>query len=287
MAITFSDLGNQIQNGNLLIVDGLNIAFRWKYSKQLEFKHDYVRTVESLAKSYNCGNIVVLADGGSTYRKSIYPEYKANRKDRYAEQTEEEKKEFEQFMGEFSDTFSQLEKRGHLTIKQKGLEADDLAAWIVGKRKEFGIDEIWLISSDKDWDLLISDDVSRFSTVTRKETTVHNWDEHYDFDKEYFLTFKCLAGDTGDNIPGIAGVGPKRAAQLIEQYGDLFDIYNACPIDSRYKYIQSLNDSADILLLNAELMDLESYCEQALLEANMNLEDLSSKIHGYLDENRN
>ena len=226
MAITFSDLGNQIQNGNLLIVDGLNIAFRWKYSKQLEFKHDYVRTVESLAKSYNCGNIVVLADGGSTYRKSIYPEYKANRKDRYAEQTEEEKKEFEQFMGEFSNTFSQLEKRGHLTIKQKGLEADDLAAWIVGKRKEFGIDEIWLISSDKDWDLLISDDVSRFSTVTRKETTVHNWDEHYSFDKEYFLTFKCLAGDTGDNIPGIAGVGPKRAAQLIEQYGDLMLIPN-------------------------------------------------------------
>ena len=68
---------------------------------------------------------------------------------------------------------------------------------------------------------------------------------------------------------------------------DLFDIYNACPIDSRYKYIQSLNDSADRLLLNAELMDLESYCEQALLEANMNLEVLSSKIHGYLDENRN
>jgi len=287
MAITFSDLGNQIQNGNLLIVDGLNVAFRWKYSKQLEFKHDYVRTVESLAKSYNCGNIIVLADGGSTYRKSIYPEYKANRKDRYAEQTEEEKKEFEQFMGEFSNTLTQLKKKGHLTIQQKGLEADDLAAWIVGKRKDFGIDDIWLISSDKDWDLLISDEVSRFSTVTRKETTVHNWDEHYTFDPEYFLTFKCLAGDTGDNIPGISGVGPKRAAQLIEQYGDLFDIYDACPIDSKYKYIQSLNESADRLLLNAELMDLESYCEQALLEANMNLEDLSSKIHGYLDENRN
>ena len=286
MAITFSDLGNQIQNGNLLIVDGLNVAFRWKYSKQLEFKHDYVRTVESLAKSYNCGNIVVLADGGSTYRKSIYPEYKANRKDRYAEQTEEEKKEFEQFMGEFSNAFTQLEKRGHLTIKQKGLEADDLAAWIVGNKDKFGIDEIWLISSDKDWDLLISDTVSRFSTVTRKETTVHNWDEHYDFDKEYFLTFKCLAGDTGDNIPGIAGVGPKRAAQLIEQYGDLFDIYDACPIDSKYKYIQSLNEGADRLLLNAELMDLESYSEQAILEAGMNLEDLSSSLREYLNENR-
>jgi 5'-3' exonuclease len=106
MAINFSSLGNQIQNGNLLIVDGLNVAFRWKHSKQLEFKHDYVRTVESLAKSYNCGNIIVLADGGSTYRKNISPIYKANRKEKYAEQTAQEKAEFAQFMGEFSNAFS-------------------------------------------------------------------------------------------------------------------------------------------------------------------------------------
>lgn len=286
MAITFKDLGNQIQNGNCLIVDGLNIAFRWKHSGQVDFKYDYIRTVESLAKSYNCGNIIVLADGGSTYRKNLYPEYKANRKERYKDQTEKEQKEFEIFMAEFSTAFTKIAEKGHFTIRQKGLEADDLAAWIVGKRKEFGIDEIWLISSDKDWDLLIQDGVSRFSTVTRKETTMDNWDEHYDFDREKFLTFKCLAGDTGDNIPGIAGVGPKRATQLIEQYGDLFDIYGACPIDSRYKHIQSLNENADRLLLNAELMDLESYSEQALIESNMNLEDLSSNITRYLNENR-
>ena len=93
-----------------------------------------------------------------------------------------------------------------------------------------------------------------------------------------FLTFKCLAGDAGDNIPGIKGIGPKRAEQLIAQYGDLFDIYNACPIESKYKFMQELNENADRLLLNAELMDLESYSEQALIEANMNLEDLSSKM---------
>ena len=41
----------------------------------------------------------------------------------------------------------------------------------------------WLISSDKDWDLLINDNsIKIFSTVTRKETTVGNWDEHYDFE---------------------------------------------------------------------------------------------------------
>ena len=261
MAITFSSLGNPIQIGNLLIVDGLNVAFRWKHSRQLEFKHDYVRTVESLAKSYNCGNIVILADGGSTYRKNIYPDYKGNRAEKYAQQTEQEKAEFAQFMGEFSNAFTQLGNKGHLTIKQKGLEADDLAAWIVGKKEDFGIDEIWLISSDKDWDLLIQDKVSRFSTVTRKEITLDNWEDHYDVEPDKYLTLKCLAGDTGDNVPGIAGIGPKRAVSLIEQYGDLFDIYNACPIDSKYKFIQTLNENADRLLLNAELMDLESFSE--------------------------
>ena len=284
MAINFSSLGNQVQNGNLLIVDGLNVAFRWKHSKQLEYKHDYVRTVESLAKSYDCGNIVVLADGGSTYRKRLSPDYKANRSDKYAEQTAQEKAEFAQFMGEFKNAFSQLEKRGHLTIRQDGLEADDLAAWIVGKKAEFGIGQIWMVSSDRDWDLLIQDGVSRFSTVTRKEITIDNWDDHYDVEPSMYLTQKCLAGDTGDNVPGIAGIGPKRAVSLIEQYGDLFDIYNACPIDSKYKFIQSLNENADRLLLNAELMDLVSYSEQALIEADMNLEDLSSKIREYLND---
>jgi len=69
MAITFSDLGNPAPTGNLLIVDGLNIAFRWKHQGVTDFKYDYVRTVESLAKSYNAGTIVITADGGSSYRK--------------------------------------------------------------------------------------------------------------------------------------------------------------------------------------------------------------------------
>jgi len=281
----FTEIGKQEKNDNLIIVDGLNIAFRWRYKKVPYYTNDYVKTVESLAKSYNCGNIIVLADGGSIYRKNLFPEYKANRKEKYKDQTDSEKKEFEVFMAEFANAFKRIEDKGHLVIRQGGLEADDLAAWIVGKKKEFGIGDIWLISSDKDWDLLIQDGVSRFSTVTRKEITVDNWDEHYDFEPEHFLTFKCLAGDTGDNIPGISGIGPKRATQLIEQYGDLYDIYDSCPIDSKYKFIQSLNENADQLLLNAELMDLESYSEQALIESGMDLEDLSSDVKEYLNDN--
>ena len=264
MATTIANLGAQAPTGNLLIVDGLNVAFRWKHQNILDFKYDYIRTIESLAKSYNAGTIIVCADGGSSYRKEIYPEYKANRKERFAEQTEQEAKEFEMFMAEFSDTLTLIRKK-YPVFHFRGVEADDIAAFITQKIK---YDECWLISSDRDWDLLISDTVSRFSTVTRKETTVHNWDEHYDFEIEDYITFKCLTGDKGDNVPGVPGVGPKRAVQLMEQYGSVFDIYDACPLEGKYKYIQAVNENAEQLLTNVELMDLVTYSEEAIGEEN-------------------
>ena len=283
MAITFSDLGNPIQNGNLLIVDSLNIAFRWKHQGVTDFKYDYVRTVESLAKSYNAGNIIIAADGGSSYRKDILPSYKANRKEKYAEQTPQEEKEFAMFMAEFSNTLTLLKEK-YPVFQFKGVEADDIAAYISMNLDKYGLDDCWMVSSDKDWDLLINDRVSRFSTVTRKETTVHNWDEHYDFEIPDYITFKCLTGDKGDNVPGIPGIGPKRAVQLMEQYGDVFDIYDACPIEGKYKYIQSLNENAEQLLINVELMDLVTYSEQAIGE--QNIEVINSTLKRHLNENR-
>jgi len=264
MATTIANLGAPAPTGNLLIVDGLNVAFRWKHQNILDFKYDYIRTIESLAKSYKAGTIIVCADGGSNYRKEIYPEYKANRKERYAEQTEQEAKEFEMFMAEFQDTLT-LIKQKYPVFHFRGVEADDIAAYIT---LNFDFDDCWLVSSDKDWDLLINDKVSRFSTVTRKETTVHNWDEHYDFEIEDYITFKCLTGDKGDNVPGVPGVGPKRAVQLMEQSGSVFDIYDACPIDGKYKYIQALNENAEQLLQNVELMDLVTYSEEAIGKEN-------------------
>ena len=246
----------------MLIVDGLNIAFRWKHQGRLDFKYDYIRTVESLAKSYNAGTIVILADGGSTFRKEIYPEYKANRTEKYADQTELEKKEFEMFLAEFNSPLTELKNKDYPVFNFRGVEADDIADYIVKHRDKFGYDECWLISSDKDWDLLIDEHTSRFSTVTRKETTVGNWDEHYDFEIEDYITFKCLVGDKGDNVPGVPGVGPKRAVALMQQYGTIFDIYDALPLEGRYKYIQSVNDTGEHLLTNVALMDLLTYCEE-------------------------
>lgn len=278
MAITFSDLGSQAPIGNLLIVDGLNIAFRWKHQGVLDFKYEYARTVESLAKSYNAGTIIVLADGGSSYRKNLLPTYKANRKEKYAEQTPQEEQEFAMFMAEFSDTLTLIKKK-HPVFQFKGVEADDIAAYISMNLDKYNFDECWMISSDRDWDLLITDKVSRFSTVTRKEVTLDTWDEHYDFEVEDYITFKCLTGDKGDNVPGIPGIGPKRAVEIMNQYGNIFDIYAAVPLEGKYKYIQSLNENAEQLLLNVELMDLVTYSEEAIGEKNKQVIDLGIQEH--------
>jgi 5'-3' exonuclease len=126
-----------------------------------------------------------------------------------------------------------------------------------------------LISSDRDWDLLINHNVSRFSYVNRKETTSETWKDTHNFKVEDYITVKCLTGDSGDNIPGIPGIGPKRAEILVQEYGSAFDIYDACPIESKYKYIQTLNEMPDILLRNYQLMDLIAYCEDAIGEDNI------------------
>jgi 5'-3' exonuclease len=83
---------------NLVIIDGLNLAFRFKRANKTAFAAEYVQTVKSFGKSYKAKDIVVLGDAGSRWRKDIYPLYKANRGELRAKQTEQEKQEFEQFL---------------------------------------------------------------------------------------------------------------------------------------------------------------------------------------------
>ena len=278
MAFNFTD--KLINDGNCtLIVDALNLAFRWKHQGRTDFRYDYQNTVKSLAKSYDCERIIITADwGSSTYRKEIAPDYKQNRKDKFAEQSEEERIAFEEFFEEFEESLDLLREE-YPILRYKGVEADDIAAHLVKYRKEYDLEYIWLISSDRDWDLLIQENVGRFSYVTRKEVRLDNWKEHYEVCPEQYISLKCLTGDKGDNVPGIPGIGPKRAVQLIRDYGDAMDIYNSTPIESRYKYIQALNENAEQLLVNYELMDLMTYCDDAIGQDN--IEDIGRVLDEY------
>jgi len=261
-----------------LVVDALNLAFRWKHQGRTDFRYEYQSTVKSLAKSYDCRNIIITADwGSSTYRKEISPDYKQNRKDKQAEQSEEERIAFEEFFEEFEAALDVLEE-DYPVLRYRGVEADDVAAHLVKHKDKYNLEYIWLISSDRDWDLLIQEKVGRFSYVTRKEVRLDNWREHYEVTPEEYISMKCLTGDKGDNVPGIPGIGPKRAVQLIRDYGDAMDIYNATPIESRYKYIQALNENAEQLLVNYELMDLMTYCDDAIGQDN--IEDIGRKLNG-------
>ena len=268
MAFNLTDKMVSDENSTL-VVDALNLAFRWKHQGRTDFRYDYQSTVKSLAKSYDCKNIIVTADwGSSTYRKGISPEYKQNRKDKFAEQSEAERIAFEEFFEEFEASLDLLAE-DYPVLRYKGVEADDIAAHLVKYKDKYNLEYIWLISSDRDWDLLIQEKVGRFSYVTRREVRLDNWNEHYDIPPEMYISMKCLTGDKGDNVAGIPGIGPKRAVQLIQDYGTAWDIYEALPIDSRYKYIQELNANGEQLLVNYELMDLMTFCDDAIGQDNI------------------
>jgi len=276
MAFEFSDRMFTEKENAVLIVDALNLAFRWKHQGRTDFRYDFERTVKSLAKSYDCGKIIIAADwGSSTYRKNIHPEYKQNRKEKFAEQSEEERMQFEEFFEEFEASLENLED-SCTVLRYKGVEADDVAAHLVKEREKYGFEYIWLISSDRDWDLLIAENVGRFSYVTRKEVTLDTWSDHYEVPVDKYISYKCLTGDKGDNVPGFPGVGPKKAVSLIEEYGDAFAVYDATPIESRYKYIQTINENAEQILQNYELMDLITYCDEAI--GSENVADIERRV---------
>jgi len=277
VAFDFSDILDVETSNTTLIVDALNLAFRYKHQGRNDFRYDYQKTVQSLAKSYNCSKVIITADwGSSSYRKGINAEYKQNRKDKFAEQTEEERMQFEEFFEEFEETLEVLAE-DYVVLRYKGVEADDIAAHLVKEKDKYGLESIWMISSDRDWDLLIQENVGRFSYVTRKEVTLENWHDHYDVTPEQYISLKCLTGDKGDNVPGVPGIGPKRALTLIQEYGSALDLYDALPIAGKYKYIEALNENAEQLIQNYELMDLISFCDDAI--GSDNLQDIEAKLN--------
>lgn len=264
---------------NVMIVDSLNLAFRYKHIQRTDFAEDYYRTVKSLAKSYAATRIILTCDWGkSSYRKAIYPEYKADREAKVANQTEEEKQAFLDFF-EGYEAAMQYCADSFTILKYKGVEADDIAAYLTDRVFKDEEEHIWLISSDKDWDLLLRDNVHRFSYVTRKEYKLDNWHETYDYPHDMALDIKVLVGGK-DNVTGIVGVGPKRAHTLLKEYGDAFTVYDSIPLPGKAVYIKNTNDFGDNILRNLELIDKVTYCVDAI--GVDNAEDIDERIKDLL-----
>ena len=84
--------------------------------------------------------MIITADlGSSTYRKEINPEYKQNRKDKFADQSEAEKAEFEEFIEEYEATLSLLQE-DYTLLRFRGVEADDIAAHLVKDKDKYDLE---------------------------------------------------------------------------------------------------------------------------------------------------
>jgi 5'-3' exonuclease len=259
---------------NLLIIDANNLSYRWLQRPNYDsFGADFIRTIQSLSKSYEAARTIVCFDfGKSYYRMDMHEEYKGTRK---KPKEEEEIKKYEAFFAVLNDLPDQLDEE---VLKFRGVEADDLLAWITQNVSD-RYDHTWIVSSDKDLIQLVDDDVSIFNIFGRKEVTKQSLFDDLGLVPSEFMLSRIIEGDKSDNIIGIEGIGPKRAQTLAKEYKTLNDLIAALPIKGRSKYIQNLNAGLDTLVRNEKLINLKKYCVDAICagkEGNETLEKLSS-----------
>lgn len=257
------------KESNLLIVDMMTLAHRYKHKKQFTYASDMLGTINSIAKSYSAQDIIVVCDfGKSAYRKSLFPDYKGDRAARYENQTPEEKKYAELFFAELENARKLIAECSNF-IQLKNVEADDIATYIIKQRKD-SYDNIWMCSTDSDWDQNLCENVHRFSTTTRQEYTMDNFYEKHSVDTpEEWTILKSLQGGH-DNIKGVEDIGPKRGYALIRGMSSIFELIDQLPIAGKQKFIQRLNDSEDLLVLNNSLTNLKEYCELAIVYPDAN-----------------
>lgn len=254
------DVENQkTQPKSLLLIDGNNLAYRWLQRKNYNsFQDDYLRTIESLSKSYNAERTIVCFDfGKSYYRMELLDSYKGNR---IKPQEEEEQKHYEEFFACLNDIPNMLP---YQTLKFRGLEADDIITFLTQNISP-NYEHTWIVTSDRDMYQLLSDKVSIFNIFSKKEIDIAYFLETYNLVPEEYLFSRILEGDKSDNIIGVEGVGPKRAQQLAKEYKTLDNLLKAFPLKGKSKYISNLNSSKEKLLINEQLISLKKYNQKVI-----------------------
>lgn len=247
---------------NLLLIDGNNLAFRWiQRPNHSNFKDDFLRTVESLAKSYRAKRTIVCFDfGRSYYRNELIDTYKANRK---KPDDPETAKRYEEFFGCLNTLSDYLANE---TCKFRGLEADDIITYFCDNITH-KYEHTWIVSSDRDLYQLLSENVSIFNMFSRKEVTKESLKNEFDITPEEYMLSRIIEGDKSDNITGVSGIGPKRAQTLAKDYKTLNNLIKALPISGKAKFIKNLNNSLELLNKNEELICLKKYNEKIVKSA--------------------
>ncbi len=192
--------------------------------------------------------VVFDSKGGSTARKELFQEYKANRP---------EKPEI--FIKQIEPAEEVVKALGLKVLKLQGYEADDIIATFAKKYRE-KFDEINIITADKDLMQLVDDKTfiwrpekgaSEFKKYDEKEVF-----EKYSVYPNQIMEFLALMGDSSDNIPGVPGIGEKTAASLLQKYGSVEKALEKLS-ELPEKVKRSLSENYELFELSKKLVELD------------------------------
>src|SRR5947199_339258 len=205
---------------------------------------------------------VILDASEMTFRNTMYDQYKAHRPPPP-----------EDLVPQFPMIRDATRAFSIPCIEEEGLEADDIIACYVTAAKKQGW-KVTIVSSDKDLMQLIDEDagIDMLDTMNDRRIGRSEVLEKFGVPPEKVGDVLALMGDSVDNVPGVPGVGPKTASQLIQTFGDLETVLASTDQISKPKLKQSLIDHADAARLSRELVRL--VCDSRLPEP---LDGLSMK----------
>ncbi|MFI0847031.1 5'-3' exonuclease H3TH domain-containing protein, partial [Mesorhizobium sp. IMUNJ 23232] len=189
---------------------------------------------------------VIFDYSSKTFRNELYPEYKANRS-----------APPEDLIPQFGLIRQATRAFDLPCIEMEGFEADDLIATYARLACEAGGDTT-IVSSDKDLMQLVGETVSMYDPMKDKEIKIPEVIEKWGVPPEKMIDLQALTGDSVDNVPGVPGIGPKTAAQLLEQFGDLDALLARAGEIKQDKRRQSIIDNADKARISRDLVRLKN-----------------------------
>ena len=212
----------------VMLIDGSSLIFRAFFALPNLSNNDGVMTngvygfltmYRNAFDKYKPDYVLVAFDRSSkTFRNDEYKDYKANR--------DKTPNELSYQFGILKDV---LDSMGVKYTDLDGFEADDIVGTYARMAKEAG-DEAVLITGDRDYLQLVDDNILVY--LTKKgvsdtvEYTVDKIKEEYGITPKQLIDVKGLMGDKSDNIPGVDGIGEKRALEFIRKYGSIENLYD-------------------------------------------------------------
>jgi DNA polymerase-1 len=189
---------------------------------------------------------VIFDYSARTFRKDIYDAYKANRS-----------APPEDLVPQFGLIREATRAFNLPCIETEGFEADDIIATYARKAEAIGAD-VTIVSSDKDLMQLVTTNVHMYDSMKDKQISVPEVIEKWGVPPEKMIDLQALVGDSVDNVPGIPGIGPKTAAQLLEEFGDLDTLLARAGEIKQVKRRESILAYAEQARLSRRLVELRT-----------------------------